>query len=118
MNCLVSAAGLEVTHPRAPVTFLFCHAIELYLKAYLRGIGQSVAHLKRMGHRVVDLATSAVESGLAIGAEQSEILGHIEDADVAMEARYIVTGFKQLPTNEARFQMWRKPLIEPFVLHL
>jgi DNA-binding transcriptional ArsR family regulator len=97
----LSAAGLEVTHPRAPVTFLFCHAIELYLKAYLRGIGQSVAHLKRMGHRVVDLATSAVESGLAIGAEQSEILGHIEDADVAMEARYIVTGFKQLPTNKA-----------------
>ena len=25
----LSAAGLEVTHPRAPVTFLFCHAIEL-----------------------------------------------------------------------------------------
>ena len=76
-----------------------------------------MAHLKRMGHRVVDLATSAVELGLAIGAEQSEILGHIEDADVAMEARYIVTGFKQLPTKK-RFQMWRKPLIEPFVLHL
>lgn len=97
----LSAARLEVTHPRAPVTFLFCHAIELYLKAYLRGAGQSVAHLKRIGHRVVDLATSAVEFGLAIDAEQSEILGHIEDADVAMEARYIVTGFKDLPTNEA-----------------
>jgi hypothetical protein len=28
----LAAAELPVTHPRAPVTFLFCHAIELYLK--------------------------------------------------------------------------------------
>ena len=33
----LNVANLSVTHPQAPVTFLFCHAIELYLKAYLRG---------------------------------------------------------------------------------
>ena len=33
----LNAAGVKVTHPEAPVTFLFCHAIELYLKSYLRG---------------------------------------------------------------------------------
>jgi hypothetical protein len=97
----LNAARLEVTHQQAPVTFLFCHAIELYLKAYLRGAGQSVAQLKQIGHRVANLATSAVNSGLAIRPEQLEILGHIDDADVAIEARYIVTGFKQLPTNDA-----------------
>jgi hypothetical protein len=32
------------------------------------------------------------ESGLAIGPEQSEILNHIDDADVAIDARYVVTG--------------------------
>jgi hypothetical protein len=97
----LNAARLEVTHSQAPVTFLFCHAIELYLKAYLRGAGNSVAQLKQIGHRVANLAISAVKSGLAIGPEQSEILEHIDDADVAIEARYIVTGFKNLPTNEA-----------------
>jgi hypothetical protein len=29
------AAKLKPTHPSAPVTFLFCHAIESYLKAFL-----------------------------------------------------------------------------------
>ncbi len=97
----LSDADLRVTHPQAPVTFLFCHAIELYLKAYLRGTGTDVAQLKQLGHRVTNLAQSAVKSGLAINAEHSEILNHIDDADVAIEARYIVTGFKTVPTNEA-----------------
>jgi hypothetical protein len=97
----LNAANLKVTHPQAPVTFLFCHAIELYLKAYLRGAGSNLAQLKKIGHRVANLARSATESGLAIGPEQSEILSHIDDADIAIEARYIVTGFKNLLTNEA-----------------
>jgi hypothetical protein len=97
----LNAAQLKVTHPQAPVTFLFCHAIELYLKAYLRGAGKTVAQLKQIGHRVANLAKSAIESGLQIKQEQTEVLGHIDDADVAIEARYIVTGFKNIPTNEA-----------------
>jgi hypothetical protein len=99
----LSAAHLGgVTHPRAPITFLFCHAIELYLKAYLRGTGKDVRQLKELGYHVGNLAQSAIKSGLAIGPEHSEMLNHIDDADVAIEARYIVTGFKgNVPTNEA-----------------
>jgi hypothetical protein len=98
----LAAAHLKLTHPQAPITFLFCHAIELYLKAYLRGVGnKSVVQLKHLGHHVADLAKAAVSAGLVIGKEQSEILSHIDDTDVAIEARYIVTGFKNLPTNEA-----------------
>jgi len=97
----LNAANLEVTHPQAPVTFLFCHAIELYLKAFLRGAGKSVAELKQIGHRVANLAKAAVSAGLKIEPEQSEVLSHIDDASVAIEARYIVTGFKNLPTNDA-----------------
>src|SRR5262245_25883847 len=89
----LSSADLRVTHPHAPVTFLFCHAIELYLKAHLRGAGQSVAALKKIGHRVADLANAASRAGLALGPEESEILSHIDQEDVAIEARYIVTGF-------------------------
>ena len=97
----LNAAGLKVTHPEAPVTFLLCHAIELYLKAYLRGNGSTVAALKKIGHRLADLAKSAAETGLKLEPEQSEILSHVDDAGVAIEARYIVTGFKNRPTNEA-----------------
>jgi hypothetical protein len=98
----LSATHLKVvTHPEAPIAFLFCHAIELYLKAYLRGIGKGVCQLKQLGHRVANLAKCAIKSGLAIGPEHSEILNHIDDTDVAIEARYIVTGFKTGPTNEA-----------------
>jgi hypothetical protein len=82
------------------VTFLFCHAIELYLKAYLRGAGSNLVELKKLGHRVSDLAKVAAEAGLVLEPHQSEVLSH-DDADVAIEARYIVTGFKNLPTNEA-----------------
>ena len=41
----LSTADLKVTHPHAPVTFLLCHAVELYLKAYLRLSGLSVGQL-------------------------------------------------------------------------
>ena len=97
----LNAARLEVTHPEAPVTFLLCHAIELYLKAHLRGAGRTVSQLKQIGHRVTQLAETAGKSGLPIGPEHSEVLSHIDDFDVALGARYIVTGFKNMPTNEA-----------------
>ena len=97
----LNAAGLKVTHPEAPVTFLFCHAIELYLKAYLRGAGTGIVELKKLGHRVADLAKVAAGNGLDLGPQQSEILSHVDDADVAIEARYIVMGFTNHPTNEA-----------------
>jgi hypothetical protein len=97
----LNAANLKVTHPEAPVTFLFCHAIELYLKAFLRGAGKSVAELKQNGHRIANLAKAAVNAGLNIEPQQSEVLSHIDDGDVAIEARYIVTGFKRQPTIDA-----------------
>ena len=36
-----------------------------------------------------------------IGAENFATLSHVDDFDVAMESRYIVTGFKELPSNDA-----------------
>ena len=97
----LNVADVKVTHPQAPVTFLYCHAIELYLKAFLRGNQKSVADLKKLGHRVAVLAKLAAENGLSLAPEYREVLSHIDDADVPLEARYIVTGFKNRPTSEA-----------------
>ena len=46
-------------------------------------------------------AKQAIGSGLEVSPEHAEILDHIQDADIAIEARYIVTGFKEVPTDEA-----------------
>jgi hypothetical protein len=97
----LNAARLRVTHPQAPVTFLFCHAIELYLKAYLRGTDVNITELKKLRHRVANIAKVAVENGLYLEPEHAEILSHVEDTDVAIEARYIVTGFRNRPTDDA-----------------
>jgi hypothetical protein len=94
-------ARVKVTHPDAPVTFLFCHAVELYLKGYMRGRGRELGELKRLGHRVADLSKTALEAGLKLSSDHCELLSHIDEAEVAIEARYIVTGFKNRPTNEA-----------------
>jgi hypothetical protein len=44
--------GLALKTPRnhAPIRFLYFHALELYLKAYLRAHGYTVKRLEEIGH--------------------------------------------------------------------
>ncbi|QPF81695.1 hypothetical protein IC762_17890 [Bradyrhizobium genosp. L] len=93
-------AQLKVTHPSAPITFLFCHAIELYLKSQLRCHGYDLGKLKGIGHNISRLGEEAAKTGLPISTETTALLSHIKEEDVAMDARYIVTGFKSAPTAE------------------
>ena len=39
-------ANVKASHPLSPVLFLYYHAIELYLKAFLRGNGHSAKELR------------------------------------------------------------------------
>lgn len=94
------AGKLEVTHPSAPINFLLCHAMELYLKAYLRSASLTIDDLKRLGHGFNALSGAARKHGLQIDNETAEVLSHIAKEDVAIEARYIVTGFKEALTVE------------------
>ena len=71
------------------------------MKAYLRAAGAGLGQLKNIGHQVARLAAAAKQAGLSIGPEPAEILDHIDNDDVAMESRYIVTGFKSMPTVDA-----------------
>jgi hypothetical protein len=54
-------AGLRTTHPTSPISFLYYHAIELYLKAFLRTHGHSARELrgKNFGHRTCCLSEKA-----------------------------------------------------------
>lgn len=62
---VLEAAQVRTTHKDAPVSFLYFHAIELFLKAFLRLHGHTVEELekrfrhdiKRMRKRVSALAS-------------------------------------------------------------
>jgi hypothetical protein len=59
-------AELQTTHPNSPISFLYYHAIELYLKAFLRLHGHSAKELrgKKFGHNTCCLSERAVALGL------------------------------------------------------
>lgn len=50
----------------APARFLALHAIELYLDAFLRGLGESPGRLRAHGHDLRLRAALAVDGGLAL----------------------------------------------------
>lgn len=82
---------IATTHSDAPVRFLFSHAIELYLKAYLLLKGVTVEELRSraLGHNLKKLTATAVKLGLDVPTV------HRQSMDVANEAildRYIETG--------------------------
>ncbi|MGZ4963585.1 MAG: hypothetical protein ACXWC8_13610 [Limisphaerales bacterium] len=92
---------MKVTHPAAPVSFLFYHAMELYLKAFLLSQSLSLGSLKAIGHRLDKAGEKAIELGLALMDEDKEVLDIIGDSDTVINARYIVTGAFSRPAEEA-----------------
>lgn len=58
------------TRPHAPVLFIYYHSVELYLKAFLRVHGLSVAFLQNdVGHDFKKLEHMCVDRGLALDDE-------------------------------------------------
>jgi hypothetical protein len=94
-------ANVRATHRDEPVTFLYCHAVELYLKAFLRAAGMSVKELReKYGHNVVKLAEAARADGLDFADEDNEVIVLIKEMD-PITLRYIRTGFFTRPALEA-----------------
>jgi hypothetical protein len=94
-------AKVRVTHRDAPTSFLYCHAIELYLKAYLRAHDVSAETLRtKYGHDVSKLANAAKAKGLHFDDEDTEVLQLITDMK-PLTIRYIKTGPFRRPTHEA-----------------
>ena len=69
-------AELKTTHPNSPISFLYYHAIELYLKAFLRLHGHSAKELrgKKFGHNTCCLSERAVARGLRFDDEDLQVL--------------------------------------------
>lgn len=101
-----SAAALrtikvQATHPDDPAWFLFCHAIELFLKAFMRAQGTSVKELRdKYGHNVVKLAKAAEKAGLHFDDEDRDVITLMDRMGI-LTLRYIRTGAFTRPTLEA-----------------
>jgi hypothetical protein len=70
---LLHHAKAKVTHPDAPVTLLLAHAVELYLKAFLRLRGVGIEEVKNsFGHDFKKLVDEASSRGLSLGSVKTE----------------------------------------------
>lgn len=86
---------LKLTHPEAPIRFQYNHAIELYLKTFLRLQGLTVKQLrsKPYSHDTKAMLVKAETFGLY------PVLPHvvaIERAGMDTIDRYIVTGARKI----------------------
>lgn len=87
----LNEVNVDTIHSDAPVRFLFSHAIELYLKAYLLLKGVTVEELRSraLGHDLNGLTSRAVKLGLSVSKEYRLSM---EVANEAILDRYIETG--------------------------
>ena len=93
----LNAASPGVSCSHAGVTFLFCHAIELFLLSYLRAHGGEGAELDNLNRRVAATTSRAVGAGLKLHPDVVATLSQIAETLTSIEVRYIVTGVKQIP---------------------
>lgn len=106
----VSAAVLgrtprDATHKDAPVEYLYYHAIELYLKSFLRLKGYTLQRLKALGHSLPKLHNAAISHGLLADAEDREVISLIPDN--YLSSRYIRSGFFTKASPEALWGVCR-----------
>lgn len=88
----------------APIYYLYCHALELVLKSFLRAKGLSGNELrsKKFGHQLEKLWQECLSQGLKPAMTRSDIISDaiqiLDPFATAYEFRYIEVGFRCLPT--------------------
>lgn len=87
-----------------PLYYLYCHAIELILKAFLRAKGMSAQRLasREFGHNLIVLwnacAAEGVQSHPVADAFLEQVIELLDPFAQDFEFRYLKTGIKRLPT--------------------
>lgn len=99
---LLHHAGAKVSHPDAPVTLLMAHAIELYLKAFLRARGLSAQEVKHsFGHDFEKLVETAWARGLPLTDKDRDMAVILKEQESIRRSRYIETGYFKQPSLAA-----------------
>jgi hypothetical protein len=98
----LSNVGLKSPHGQAPIYYLYYHALELFLKAFIRSQGTGVKELRsKIGHNAAALFRRSTELGLTMDDEDAEILRMMAETDIVSRSRYIRTGYFSMPTLAA-----------------
>jgi hypothetical protein len=97
---LLAKQAFKATHPGDPISFLYYHAIELYLKAFLRLHEVSMSKLRGIGHDFIKLGVRSQHKGLVIDSKTNEILELLTESDAWGRARYLEVGMLAVPDIE------------------
>ena len=86
---VLAANQAKSTHAGTPVRFLYRHAVELYLKAFLRLQGVSSAELatRKFGHSTVRLMAGAMKHGVQLNERNRLPIAAFDDAISADTSR-------------------------------
>jgi hypothetical protein len=100
---VLEKAKVKSTHSDSPISFLYYHAIELFLKSFLRMHGHSAKELrgKKFGHRTCCLSERAAALGLDFDDEDLEVFSLMANTDAVIRSRYIQTGYFRWPAPKA-----------------
>jgi hypothetical protein len=92
----------ERDDPDAPITLLLAHAVELYIKAFLRLQGLSVNDLKTgFGHDFRKLVEEGQARGLHFGDDDKAMAAILTEQESIRRSRYIETGLYTKPSLRA-----------------
>jgi hypothetical protein len=84
---------LKTSHPHLPVSHLYYHAIELYLKAFLMMKKHTVAELRQVfGHSICRLTDRARQLGLVFDDQDEHVFSLMINSDAQIRARYLEIG--------------------------
>ncbi|CCD94320.1 hypothetical protein BRAO375_3450003 [Bradyrhizobium sp. ORS 375] len=95
------ASKPDVSHPDAPILFLFYHSIELYMKAHVRNEGFDLQQLKEISHNILKAGRAAHQKGLQLTDDDFMLLTTINSDDNVVRSRYITTGAHTRPEEYA-----------------
>lgn len=92
--------------------YLYCHAIELALKAFLMVKGFSDEELKDIGHKIELAFNTAKERGLSkvvtFSSDEETIISWIGNYYKAKVFEYLITGYYELPELSAVYSLGKK----------
>jgi hypothetical protein len=97
---LLAKQAFEATHPGDPMSFLYYHAIEFHLKAFLRLQKVSMSKLRGIGRDFIKLGVRSQHKGLVIDSKTNEILELLTESDAWGRARYLEVGMLAVPDIE------------------
>ena len=108
---VLKKADISIIRSDDPIRFLYTHAIELYLKSFLRLKGVTVQQLRsrEFGHRISVLRSKAQEFGLQLKHFEEEQLDLLDDG---IRDRYPEIGFRTILSEDALWQLCSKLHLE------